>query len=125
MRVLFQIYLCCNALFLAWFAACATPSPSLAPTRSACAAACEVRHRDGLRLYNNLKGTCACQGCSETCARSVCIDKQTPSDECLPCIQESLRGAACSEHSGLFVVGCLGDKDCAALVGCIEACDGR
>jgi hypothetical protein len=87
-----------------------------------CAAACEEQHSDGLDLYNNLKGSCACWGCSEACTQSVCRDKQTPSNACLPCVQESLRGDACNEHAGLFEAGCLGTKACADLVACIVEC---
>jgi len=88
----------------------------------ACAAACEEQHPDGMYWYNNLKGTCACSGCSDACTQSVCNDKQTPSDACLPCVQESLGGDSCQRHAGLFRSGCLGKKECAALVACITAC---
>lgn len=86
-----------------------------------CAAACEDDHPEGLERYNNVN-LCACDGCSDACHQSVCFDHQTPDDACLPCVQESLRGDACMENSGLFQSGCLTEHDCAALVKCILAC---
>lgn len=105
------------ALLSMGLAACDTT----APVGHACAAACEEEHADGMDLYSNLKGTCVCRSCSEACTQSVCYDKQTPSDTCLPCVQESLRGDSCNVHAGHFGA-CLSDEACGALVACITAC---
>lgn len=105
------------ALLSMGLAACDT-TPAVGHAR---AAACEEEHTDGMHLYSNLKGTCVCRSCSEACAQSVCYDKQTPSDTCLPCVQESLRGDSCNVHAGHFGA-CLSDEAYGALVACITAC---
>lgn len=108
------------ALLSLWLAAC---SSTVEPARrgTECAAACEAKHPDGLHLYNVVISECVCTGCSEDCSQSVCVDKRTPSDACLPCVQASLDGPACREHGGLFG-SCLDTKDCADFVTCITTC---
>lgn len=88
---------------------------------NACAAACEQQHPDGLRMYNIVMVTCVCESCDEACSQSVCGDKETPSDMCLPCVQESLGGDACA-FAGHFG-SCRSHADCAALVACLTACN--
>jgi len=95
------------------------PSQPLRGTQ--CVALCELQHPGGLQLYESVVSTCVCKRCSEDCRSSVCFDKQTPSDECLPCVQDALGGADCDEHGGLFGA-CFQDKPCADFVACVTAC---
>ena len=88
-----------------------------------CAAACEAQNPTGLDYYNVVMVTCACSGCSDACVTSVCDEQQTPSDACLPCVQQALAGPPCNEHAGLFGSGCLGYDECASFVACLLACD--
>lgn len=119
MRLHLEIRLSCAvALLSVWLAACGNDMTTAKP----CAALCEEEHADGLADYNNLKAKCACTGCTEECEQSVCYDKQPPSDECLPCVQQSLQGDACKVHSAHFKSGCLDTEACGALVACITSC---
>ncbi len=112
------------SFLLSWLAACDSTVEQPKPKRGTeCAAACEVQHPEGVRLYRYVVSECACNRCTDDCRQSVCFDKQTPSDDCLPCVQESLEGTDCREHAGLFVSGCLDHEDCADFVGCITACE--
>ena len=96
---------------------CGVPS-----TGQACVEACEGQYPQGLAYYNVVMVTCACSGCSQECTTSVCDLQETPSDACLPCVQEALGGAPCNEHAGLFGSGCLGHAECADFVACVLAC---
>ena len=111
-------------LLLVWFAACdsTVEQPGKPPRGTACVAACELQHPAGLYHYELVISECVCTSCSEDCRSEVCGNKQTPSDGCLPCVQDSLEGEACNEHGGLFQT-CLGDKECAEFVACVTACD--
>jgi hypothetical protein len=101
-----------------WFVAC---GPKVV-VGAECAAACEENNAAGLMYFNAVANECVCSGCSPACSQSVCLKKETLSDACLPCVQESLRGDACNLHAGLFGTGCLGHNECIALVDCLTAC---
>ena len=88
-----------------------------------CAASCDDENARGRELFDVVSSECACEGCSDACKDSVCIRKQTPSDACLPCVQEALRGDGCKV--GLFNAGCFGHEECVAFVDCLEACPAR
>ena len=91
-----------------------------APEDKSCAASCREKYPEGLRLLNGVIGICACGSCSDACGQSVCRDKESPSDECLPCVQQGL-STSCS-NDGLFLSACPGDNECSDLIECIMAC---
>lgn len=114
---------CSVALLSVWMAAISLSAcESTVLVGEACAAACEDDHTEGLETYRGVINGCVCDGCSDACTQSVCHEKQTPTDACLPCVQESLSGDACNVHAGLFAAACLTTKDCGALVECLVAC---
>ena len=96
---------------------------------SACVEVCEGQHPEGLERFNKLSSECVCTRCTEACTSSVCGDKETPTDECLPCVQTALDGDDCHVHGGLFRANCLGpnnstsSKDCAAFAECVIRCE--
>jgi len=112
-------------LLVSWVTGCdPTVEQPPEPKRGAeCVAACELTHPKGLEKYQVVVSVCACKRCSEECKAAVCYDKQTPSDACLPCVQESLGGPDCTEHAGLFGSGCLDYEECADFVGCVTGCE--
>jgi hypothetical protein len=85
-----------------------------------CAAECEDGNSKGVEQFNAVNSTCACSGCSEACSENVCNKDQTPSDTCLPCVQNALQSDKC--QVGLFTTGCNGHAECRAFVDCLLAC---
>lgn len=101
-----------------WLTACA----NTVLVGEACAVTCEEEHPEGVEDFRAVSVQCVCDSCSSACKQSVCYDDQTPSDACLPCVQEALRGDSCNEYGGLFLTGCRGHDDCVALINCLVAC---
>jgi hypothetical protein len=116
------------ALLAVWLAtvslgACSNPVPVGDPVLvgQACAAACEENPTPkGLDLYKSVSVTCVCEGCSDACTVSICDKRETPSDECLPCVQAALGSPGCGGigHFG----SCKGAPECQAIIDCLLAC---
>jgi len=106
---------CAVGFLSVWPVACANKVTT-------CAADCEEQHPEGLRVLHSYMSSCACRSCSDACTQSVCVRKETPSNACLPCMQEGLT-QLCSTD-GFFKGGCLdnNDKDCTDLFACITTC---
>jgi len=116
---------CSVALLSVWLASvCLSACANTVLVGKACAAACEEENSEGLYYFNLVSGRCVCNGCSAACSKSVCGDHQTPSDACLPCVQESLEGDACNGngYGAYFKTACLSTDACVALVECLVAC---
>ncbi len=119
-----QLRLLRGGVAAAALSACDTMTEEEYPTHGTeCVASCEVRYPEGLELYETvITGGCICEhSCSDECRVSVCTDKDTPSDECLPCVQEALTGAFCDVGQGLFGA-CTEDESCSAFIGCVTDC---
>lgn len=91
-----------------------------------CASACEDAHPGAIKSFENVSGLCVCTSCSEACMKSTCGSPyRTPSDACLPCVQEGLRSDRCNKYEGLWRSGCLSDEGCRAFVDCLTACPAK
>ena len=90
---------------------------------NACAAACKQSHPEGFDTFNITNGGCVCDDCSAACDKRVCDNKKVPSDECLACVQTSIKGDECQNHQGLFGV-CRDPNNamCGAYTACLLAC---